>query len=106
MIPAHDQTLMDDHLASRLDKGIRDAVLALRAAGIETFESCEGVNGHAFLEPTIRFHGHKSEGFRALAAALEAGLRVSELRRVWPVLDGEPTGPCWEITLTPSTEAK
>jgi hypothetical protein len=55
----------------------------LRAAGIETFESCEGGDGHAFLEPTIRFHGHKSEGFRALAVALEAGLRISELRRVW-----------------------
>ncbi len=94
---------MDEHLSARLDKGIRDAVLALRAAGIETFESCEGGDGHAFFEPTIRFHGHKSEGFRALAAALEAGLRVSELRRVWPVLDGEPTGPCWELTLTPST---
>ena len=96
-------TPMDEHLAARLDKGIREAVLALHAAGIETFESCEGGDGHAFLEPTIRFHGHKSEGFRALAAALEAGLQVSELRRVWPVLDGEPTGPCWELTLTPST---
>lgn len=94
---------MDEHLSARLDRGIRDAVLVLRAAGIETFESCEGGDGHAFLEPTIRFHGHKSEGFRALAAALEAGLKVSELRRVWPVLDGEPTGPCWELTLTPST---
>ena len=100
---ANSHTIMDEHLSTRLDKGIRDAVLILRAAGIETFESCEGGNGHAFPEPTIRFHGHKSEGFRALAAALEAGLQVSELRRVWPVLDGEPTGPCWELTLTPST---
>jgi hypothetical protein len=100
---ASNQTSMDEHLSARLDRGIRDAVLVLRAAGIETFESCEGGDGHAFLEPTIRFHGHKSEGFRALAAALEAGLKVSELRRVWPVLDGEPTGPCWELTLTPST---
>ncbi len=102
MAPSN-QTSMDEHLAARLDEGIREAVLALQAAGIETYESCEGGNGHAFLEPTIRFHGHKSEGFRALAAALEAGLRVSELRRVWPVLDGEPTGPCWELTLVLST---
>jgi hypothetical protein len=71
------QTSMDEHFAARLDKGVREAVLALQAAGIETFESCEGGDGHAFLEPTIRFHGHKSEGFRALAAALEAGLRAS-----------------------------
>src|SRR5437867_3165810 len=100
---ASTSTIKNETLASRLDKGIRDAVLTLRAAGIETYESCEGGNGHAFLEPTIRFHGHKSEGFRALAAALQAGLRVSELRRVWPIIDGEPTGPCWELTLTPST---
>ena len=103
---ASTSTIKNETLASRLDKGIRDAVLTLRAAGIETYESCEGGNGHAFLEPTIRFHGHKSEGFRALAAALQAGLRVSELRRVWPIIDGEPTGPCWELTLTPSTGVK
>ncbi len=88
--------------ASRLDAGIREAVLVLRAAGVETFESCEGSEGHAFLEPTVRFHGQRAEGFRALSVALSAGLRVSELRRVWPVLDGEPTGPCWELTLTPN----
>jgi hypothetical protein len=100
----NNQSSMDEHLSVRLDEGIRNAVLALRAVGIETFESCEGGSGHAFFEPTIRFHGHQSEGFRALAAAMEAGLRVSELRRVWPILDGEPTGPCWELTLTPSTD--
>lgn len=103
---ALNQNMNDKALSARLDRGIRDAVLTLRAAGIETYESCEGGNGHAFLEPTIRFHGHKSEGFRALAAALQAGLRVSELRRVWPIIDGEPTGPCWELTLTPSAGVK
>lgn len=95
---------MDEQLASRLDDGIRDAVLALRAAGIEIFESCQGGSDHAFLELTVRFHGHRAEGFRALAAAIQAGLKVSELRRVWPVLDGEPTGPCWELTFVPSSD--
>jgi len=94
---------MEAVLTDRLDAGIRPAVLALRAAGIETFESCEGGEGHAFFEPTVRFHGHAAEGFRAVAAALDAGLPVSELRRVWSVLDGELTGPCWELTFTPST---
>jgi hypothetical protein len=46
----------------------------------------------------VRFHGERSEGFRALAAALQVGLKVSALRRVWPILDGEPTGPWWELT--------
>jgi hypothetical protein len=76
-------------------------VLALRAAGVETFESCEGGNGHAYTEPTVRFHGARAEGLRALSAAMTAGLRVTSLRRVWPVVDSEPTGPWWELTFVP-----
>lgn len=86
-----------------LDVGIAPAVHALQAAGVETFESCEGGHGHAYPEPTVRFHGDVPEGFRALAAAMSAGLRVGELRRVWPVQNGEPTGPWWELTFTPTT---
>ena len=82
-----------------LDPGIRHAVKVLRSEGVETFESCEGGKGHAFPEPTIRFHGDRAEGFRVLAVALQNGLVVDQLRRVWPMVDGEPTGPCWEMTL-------
>ena len=85
-----------------LDPGIEDAVIALRAAGVETFESCEGGDGHAYPEPTVRFHGERPAGFVALAAAMYAGLPVKDLRRVWPVLDGEPTGPWWEMTFRKS----
>jgi hypothetical protein len=84
-----------------LDEGIADAVLALRAAGVETFESCQGGPGHAYPEPTIRFHGDHSEGFRALAAALQSGLPVAQLRRLWQVIEGEPIGPYWELTFHP-----
>lgn len=87
---------------SPLDKGIQKAVHVLVEAGVETFESCQGGRGHAYTEPTVRFHGGKSEGFRALAAALQAGLKVAGLRRVWPVLDDEPTGPWWELTFVPT----
>ena len=82
-----------------LDAGIAKAVEALHLSGVETFESCEGGPGHAYPEPTIRFHGNRAEGFRAYSVAVEKGLKVSELRRVWPVIDGEPTGPYWELTL-------
>ena len=88
-----------------LDPGIVQAVIALRAAGVETFESCQGGDGHAYTEPTVRFHGQQSEGFKALAAAMAAGLNVAGLRRVWPVLDGEPTGPWWELTFAPPRAA-
>lgn len=83
-----------------LDRGVAGAVSILVAAGIETFESCEGGAGHAYPEPTVRFHGDRTQGLKALAAALQAQLPVSELRRVWPVIDGEPTGPYWELTFS------
>ena len=81
-----------------LDAGIGREVMALRDAGVETFESCEGGYGHAYPEPTVRFHGTRAEGYRATAAALNAGLSISELRRVWPVIEGDLTGPWWELT--------
>ena len=68
-------------------------------AGVETFESCEGGDGHAYTEPTIRFHGERGEGLRALGVALQSGIKVTALRRTWPINDGEPTGPWWEIVL-------
>jgi len=84
-----------------LDKGIQPYVEALGAAGIETFESCEGGEGHAYAEPTVRFHGGQGEGFRALAVAQHHGFPVDSLRRAWPLVDGEPTGPYWELTFEP-----
>lgn len=82
-----------------LDEGIRKFVECLSAAGVETFESCEGGEGHAYAEPTVRFYGARPEGYRAVSVALSNGFNVKELRRVWPLLDGELTGPYWELTL-------
>jgi hypothetical protein len=81
-----------------LDPGIRRAVEVLRAAGVETFESCEGGKGHIYPEPSVRFYGNRAAGFRALAVALDNGLPVLYLRRFWPILEGEPNGPYWELT--------
>jgi hypothetical protein len=83
-----------------LDPGIRLAVKTLREAGVETFESCQGGAGHAYPEPTVRFLGSRSAGWRALWAAEDHGLPVEALRRTWPILDGEPVGPYWEILFT------
>lgn len=91
---------MSDDEIEGLDDGIRQAVTILRESGIETFESCEGGDGHAFHEPTIRFYGDPSEGWKALATAHQNGLGVSELRRAWSVNDGEPCGPYWELVFT------
>jgi hypothetical protein len=84
-------------LLDGLDCGIRDYVACLRKAGIDTFESCEGGPGHAFTEPTVRFYGTPEAGWRAVAVCLAYGLPVLAMRRSWAILDGEPTGPDWEV---------
>jgi hypothetical protein len=81
-----------------LDKGIAREVRVLQFHGVETTESCQGGHGHPYPEPTIRFSGGRGEGFRALGIALQNDLRVSELRRIWSIRDGEPVGPEWEMT--------
>lgn len=82
---------------SPLDKGIARYVHVLVTGGIDTFESCEGSEGHSFPEPTVRFHGGEGEGFRALGIAMESGLPVLELRRTWDVNPAGPVGPWWEL---------
>jgi len=84
-------------LPSGLDRGIRKYVEILRAEGVETYESCEGGEGHSFPEPTVRFYGERAEGFRVLSIALQNRMPVSVLRRIWQVNDGESVGPDWEI---------
>lgn len=84
-----------------LDRWISYAVKVLRDAGIETYESCQGGDGHSFPEPTVRFFGGRAEGLRAVAAAMTFGLPVFALRRFWSVEDGELNGPRWEMTFAP-----
>src|ERR1035438_3840348 len=82
-----------------LDPGVRRYVEKLYEAGIKTYESCEGGEGHSYPEPAIRFHGERGEGFRALAVALAWRFPVRAIRLVWTVdPDGHPHGPLWEIT--------
>lgn len=99
MIPS-DRPTLDAEVLAALDPGIRDYVAKLRSGGVETFESCQGGAGHAFPEPTIRFHGPTSAGFRALAVALELGIPVANLRLAYPIQDGLPTGPWWEMVFS------
>jgi len=82
-----------------LDPGIGAYVLALREGGVETFESCEGGKGHAFVEPTVRFFGPVAAGFKAYGIACERGLPVAALKLVYPVKENKLlTGPWWELT--------
>lgn len=80
-----------------LDPGIRHAVLILRSQGVETFESCQGGDGHSFPDPAIKFHGDAWAGFKAFAIAMEHGLPVRRVQRAYSVVNGQLEGPWWEI---------
>jgi hypothetical protein len=80
-----------------LDAGIKRAVEVLVKAGIETYESCEGGKGHSYPEPTVCFFGTPGAGYRALAVALDHDLPVKAIKRVWSIIDGEASGPFWEM---------
>ncbi len=93
------KTGIDDVVYSiPLDPGIARYVHVLRQNNVETFESCQGGDGHPCPEPMVRFHGGQGAGFVALGIALTHGFRVSSLRRFWSIQDGEPNGPHWEMT--------
>jgi hypothetical protein len=95
-----------DNFDSPLDRWISYAVKVLRDAGIETYESCEGGNHHAFPEATVRFHGGRVEGFRAVTVAVNHGLPLHHLRRFWRLVDGELEGPGWEMTFYPPAQLR
>jgi hypothetical protein len=83
-----------------LDKGIEGYVRTLWENGIETYQSCQGGNGHSFPEPTVQFTGGSAAGYRAFAIAKAFGLPVQAVRKHWQIIDGEMVGPEWEMTFT------
>lgn len=105
-IPTSVQLARELYFESPLDEGIREFVITLAANGVETFESCEGGEGHSFPWPTIRFEGGSSEGLRALSVALENGLPVDALRRTWGIRDRLIHGPWWEMTSLPPKDSR
>lgn len=80
-----------------LDPEIKEAVIILNQNGVETFQSCQGGEGHSYVEPTIEFYGEMGEGFRALGIALTHGLNVKQLNRQWKIQQGQPIGPQWSM---------
>ena len=80
-----------------LDPGIRRYVLILRSQGIETFESCEGGEGHCSPDPFVKFHGTVWAGFRAFTIAMEYGLPVWRVQLFYDVVNGMLDGPYWQM---------
>lgn len=90
-----------------LDPGIARFVHILRAGGIETFESCQGGDGHACPEPIVRFCGDGAAGFRAFAIAKENGMPVLKVGLVYRVTNEMLlTGPWWEMIFSTMDRAE
>jgi len=66
-----------------LDDIIRPAVKIMLEHGFYTFESCQGGEGHAFTEPTIRFEGTEFDLIIAYELCTHYKLNVSCVRRVY-----------------------
>lgn len=87
-----------------LDPLIEPAVRILMAHGFKTFESCQGGQGHAFCEPTVRFEGSEYDLLRAYEICQLYKLNVYEAKRVFikediyrddNSIDTMPIGEAW-----------
>ena len=86
------------------DPGIRLYVGILLDNGLETIQSCEGGDGHAYELPTVEVTGGPGAGYHALAVAMDHGLPVSELRYVIIVHAGHLERPCWQLVFTEKSD--
>lgn len=87
-------------LVIRVDLRIVRAVKVLKDAEFTTIESCEGGEGHAYPEPTIKFAGSRATGWRALGELLTFGLPLNHIGQMWSMTDGHPKGPNWIVTFS------
>lgn len=85
-----------------IDEGIREAVKILSENGFDTFESCEGGEGHSFDLPIVRFNGNIKNCKQAYTLCENAGLNILTCERVFrktPIYASEkeyPSGYRWD----------
>lgn len=87
-----------------LDPGIRFAVKVLHAHGLETGQSCEGGDGHAYPKPTVDLWGAAGgcPGFAALHHLETYGLQPVAVSQVWNVEHGRIHEVLWRVELARS----
>lgn len=66
-----------------VDTEIRPVVKILNQHGFETFESCQGGDGHCYNEPTVRFFGNEFDLIRAYEICRCYGFNVYKAKRVF-----------------------
>lgn len=86
---------------NEIDPGIASAVRALDFYGIETFESCQGGEGHSAEKPSIWFRGDDHAGLWAVWLLSSLKFKVEELSRHWNPDHGVPREPFWKVELSP-----
>lgn len=95
--------MMPDAWYDTLDAGIRFPVRVLHATGgIETCQSCEGGEGHAYDRPSIDLiaaGGDDAAGFAALAALTTYAIDVFDVALLWTCHRGLPLERIWRVTL-------
>ena len=66
-----------------IDPLILPAVEILNRHGFDTFESCQGGEGHCYPEPTVRFNGSEFDLIRAYEICKCYNLTVLAAKRVF-----------------------
>lgn len=66
-----------------VDEGIREIVEVLNKHGFDTWESCEGGEGHCCDKPMIRFRGNEFDLIRAFRLCENYGFDLLQANRVY-----------------------
>lgn len=90
------KAITNSDLEYPIDELIKPAVDILRENGFDTIESCQGGEGHACLEPMVRFNGTEFDLIRAMEVCYVYGLCVSEGRRIFGKLQDVYQNDDWE----------
>lgn len=99
--------MMPEAFYQDLDPGIRFAVRVLHAHGhIETCQSCQGGEGHAYDRPTVDMiaTAEDAQGFEAVAALAAYGLPVADVAILWRIKNGLPYEKLWRVTFWKTME--
>lgn len=99
-VPVH-TSLASDGFYEGLDRGIVYAVRVLHAAGIDTSQSCQGGDGHAYEGPTVDV---PERAFAAMETLESHGMPVREVSHRWLIVDGVPAQVVWSVELRHDAE--
>ena len=89
---------------SQVDEGIKKIVEILNKHGFDTWESCQGGQGHCFELPTVRFWGSEFDLIRAHRICENYSLNINQVSRIYRTVgistgdtDFCPKGTVWDV---------